>query len=362
MGFALYCDDFDTAFFPKTRIPSHYISTITARQDGNAIASGPVEVNHSLIVNGWTLHQTSYQEIDSPPRYKVSVTPPGAEEPIETELSVGQVRALPVASGSNIQIGLGAGLMWKVFENDQAIADGTLGVGSGGAVMVKPVRFEPDFVMDANNQIGSRSQNLNNPALRIELLNANGASMAGQWLFGREDMKAMMHATAGTYEFELKKVEGEAQNRTFVIGVVDSSTNVALNDLRLKLNESATVGGAAANMDEGEEAATDVAGWNVELVERVQAYATILTLTRNPVFPFIYAGCVIMLLGLLISFFVRWRKVWFTVDPGAGRLYVAGVYRHATMELDKATLAAMKDLEKIKSVEVEELEEAGISS
>jgi cytochrome c biogenesis protein len=86
-------------------------------------------------------------------------------------------------------------------------------------------------------------------------------------------------------------------------------------------------------------------GWNVRVKERVPAYATYLTLTRNPMVPVIYFGCAVMLAGLMIAFFIRSRQVWFRIDPAKRRLYVAALYRHqAATSLDRATRAALDEL------------------
>jgi cytochrome c biogenesis protein ResB len=112
-------------------------------------------------------------------------------------------------------------------------------------------------------------------------------------------------------------------------------------------HSSATAGQDSPTSSSAVEKTAKPAGpdaWNVQRVKSVPAYATVLTLTRNPMIPVIYGGCAIMILGLMVTFFIRRREVWFWVDGARQRLSVAAIYRHPQSELDGATRGAVASL------------------
>lgn len=338
LGFTLMCDDFHTEFFPKTRIPATFTSTIAHIEDGQRVETDIVEVNKSMNVHGWILHQTSYQEVPELARYLMTISGPGMSEPATMEVSLGQKRPIPGVDGVEIELITGPGARWAIHQNGQVVAEGgqaarsyefnllataqdqagdpqrlTMKTGEerevkigDAAWTVKALQFEPDFVLGPDRLATSRSENLNNPALRVMFKGADGVEHT-QWLFGRADMKAMSHSGSGLLNLELSQVSPVAA-------------------------------------DEGDSGEAHTAGWSVVQGERVTAYATVLTLTRNPVFPIVYAGCAIMMLGLMVAFFIRRREVWFFADDANGRLHVIAQYRHAATELDAKTKAVLAGL------------------
>ncbi|GAB4325516.1 MAG: hypothetical protein Kow0059_21570 [Candidatus Sumerlaeia bacterium] len=342
LGFTLVCDDFHTEFFPKTRTPSTFVSTVGVVRDGRRAETGVVEVNRSMVVDGWVLHQTSYEELKQLARYEVTVSGPELREPAVMEVTLGQRRPVPGRPDVEVELPSGGAGRWTLFVNGIKAAEGvrsarsyqfdvlarhqdsggegapparaSLTVGQqaevtvGGRVWtVKALQFEPDFVIGPDRVATSRSEDLNNPALRVEITAPDGA-VRTQWLFGREDLKAA-HPGGGSVSWELSRVTP-----------------------------------APAQPPAGAESAPDGQTWSVQIGRRVPAYATVLTLTRNPVIPYIYGGCGVMVLGLLMSFFIRRREVWFWVDEGNARLRVVAQYRHSATQLDAATQAVMASL------------------
>lgn len=344
LGFTITVDDFDTGFFPRTRIPSHYISQITATRGGQPIYAGPVEVNHSPRLLGWRAHQTSYQEMQGVARHEVEVTPPGSATPIVLEMTLGQTRALPGMPGHTLSVD--AAMRWRVMQGGVEVGSGSLGAAHSHGSMLEVLvdRFEPDFVMGADRQATSRSTEPNNPAVRVTLL-SDGAPAARQWLFHRADMKSFSHATDAHFRMELIDFDLTDDGPVFVVEVTDGHDNVLLGRVVVGLGEKATLATNEPTEEEAEQAALAAAaqepGWIVRAGPRVPAYATVLSLTRNPVIPTIYAGCTLMMIGLYMGFFVRRRDVWFLVDEKAQELHVAAHYRHPSDEFDRTTAGAI---------------------
>jgi len=171
LGFTLRCDDFETGFFPKTRIPSKYISSLTILGilgSQNTIQTGKVEVNRSMVVNGWTIHQSSF---------------------------------------------------------------------SAKVLRVRVDSFVADFVMGADDKVTSRSDELNNPAAHITVMEGN-EEILSQWLFAREDFKAMMHRGDGAaYEFDLVKVSQNGAELRFDLTMKDTRADGSVRAIQLGLDE-----------------------------------------------------------------------------------------------------------------------------
>lgn len=339
LGFNLTLDDFSTGYFPRTRIPSHYSSVITATSpEGKLLYHGPVEVNSSPEINGWRLHQTSYEELPNQVRRNVSITAPGAKEAVTVEVSPGAEVAVPGQPGTTFLLDPGAG--WTIAQGAEVVAVGNLMGNHGSALTLTAKQFEPDFVLGQDKKPTSRSQELNNPALLVEI-NSDGAPAARQWLFGRDDMKQFSHSNNEKFSLELVETKPQGDGRVYTVDVKDTA-NLLLGRVTLALGEVKPVGDQPA----ADEPAQDLtAGWTITPGETVTAHATVLSMSRNPILPAIYAACLLMMSGLVLGFFVRRREVWFHVDRAAGRLRVVAHYRQPAEELDRATAGLLARLQ-----------------
>lgn len=347
LGFTLRCEDFQTGFFPKTRIPSHFKSLIAIRLPGCFWDVQPVEVNHSPAINGWILHQTSYNEAKELTRYQLALAGPDHPSTLTLNVSPGQRRLIPGLGGTEVEL-TDPPTTWTILKREQAIATGTLaGAAATGGSTLRAVQFEPDFVMDMENHtVGSKSQQLNNPALRVSV--TEGGQTETQWLFGRDDMKQMMkgmHAQQGSFVPELTQITGQGPDWKFQVTVRDTK-GLKLGDFSVGLNQVVKLSpDSAANPTAPPRLNPALAGgWNVKIDQRVPAYMTLLTLTRNPAIPFVYAGCALMLLGLALAFGIRRREAWFWVDGAANRLRVAALGGQLIAGLDGGTQKILASL------------------
>lgn len=334
LGFTLRCDDFETGYFPKTRIPSRFTSIVSVQEGAGPWMTQPVEVNRSLTVAGWEVHQTSFQEVEEQERYRLAVSATDSPGTVTLEISPGQRRPIPHQDQTEIELSPpGSPLTWTILKQGRPAGQGNLtDVAAAGGYRLRAVQFEPDFVMAQT--IGSRSQNLNNPALKIALI--QGAQPVNdQWLFAREELKQMMqsmHSQKGPFAFDLVGVTGQAPHWKAAVAVRDAA-GAKLGEYKLAVGEEVGLGPVKAAAP----SAAMAHGWRVKLEKRVPAYATVLTLTRNPAIPVVYLGCALMLLGIIVAFFIRCREVWFRVDEAGKRLLVVARSRHQPSGLDNAT-------------------------
>ena len=350
LGFAIRCDDFETGYFPKTRIPSNFISSIAILdKTGNDAQLAQVEVNNTVKAHGWIIHQTSYEEIEGGQRYHLSLQKKGSSLPVTIDISPGQSRPIPGMTNYSLELAESSPLSWRVFHAEKVVAEGTIGASHATSnLLLRADQFEPDFIIGEEHKATSRSNQMNNPALHIFLYNGR-EEIANQWLFGRADLKSMMHRGNNPYVLDLKNVTGGEADRKFHVSV-QTAEGVPLGDYALILGKEVSIGTPETKKADASKPATTTpekmpsSEWEVKILGTVKAYKTILTLTRNPMIPFIYFGCAIIMLGLLVAFFNRRKTIYFWVDEAGRQLRVAGVYRLGQSEFDKATLRALEQV------------------
>lgn len=371
LGFIVHVDDYDMDYFPNTRppIPSSFVSTVSIFSlDGEIQASQPVEVNRSLKIHGWTFHQSNYDQNPQAQRLVLDLgvdrTPqavPMPEDPslflrqderattITMEISPGQTRSLPDLSGHDMMLfslSNASPRRWTIVSRDGRFS-GALSREAGGLlasdIVLRADQFEPDLVIGEGGRIASRSQELNNPALAVTVFQG-GQPVARPWLFAREDSKKMMHQESGPVELELLEVRGAAADQEFVVAARSAGADTTVV---LRLNEETSLAAPPATAPAQSQPVDEAAAagpWRVRVIGRAPAYYTILTLTRNASIPFIYLGCAVMMLGLLMAFLISRREVWFALDPSSGSLRVAAIYRQPQEEFDASVRRAIKRL------------------
>ena len=351
LGFTLRCDDFETGFFPKTRIPSKYISSLTVLGSQNAIRTGQVEVNRSMVVNGWKIHQAEFTEIPGASRFLLEVGKKDLPASVTLELSPGQTRPLPGMAHAGISLSGKFPYPWTLTTRDGGKSGGVL-LRNAKGLRVRVDNFVADFVIGQDRKVASRSDELNNPAAHITVMEGD-REILSQWLFAREDLKGMMHRESkSAYEFDLAKVSRDGARLRFDLTIKDTRGDGPSRAIQLGLNEETAIpgdqadnGGAAGEKENlPPEQPAGGADWRVSLVRNVPAYRTILTLTRNPALPIIYGGCGVVMAGLLLVFLMGRKEIRFRADEHKKLLHVVGIYRHPREALDGTTIGILEKL------------------
>jgi len=242
--FQVRVDDFRMEFYPNSRTPREYTSKLTIIQYGVPRLTKTTEVNHPMKYKGVKFYQSGYGLMDAADSMNV----------VEIELSKeGEVMG---------KFKLGVGNMFRA-PNSQ--------------LRIKVVSMEPDFVIGAFGNVSSRSRNLNNPAVFLELYDGDELEISS-WSF-------------------LKHPEFRSPKQS---------------DYSLRL------------------VSIDVAP---------QRYYTRLQISRDPGLPIIWVGCLLMVVGMFLSFYLPFKRVWVRLSADGvemgGRSYKnrAGFER----EFDKLT-------------------------
>ncbi|MEW6376073.1 MAG: cytochrome c biogenesis protein ResB [Thermodesulfobacteriota bacterium] len=151
LGFTVRCDKFDVTYYPGSQTPKEYLSQLTILENGQEILKKTIRVNDPLQYRGISFYQASY-----------GVTPPRPGEG-KAELEI-----IPKGNGpSGYRIQIGEGETKQIPGTDHK---------------VQFVTFIPDFSLDQGNHIFSKSDQLNNPAVQLNIYQNGKLSFRG-WSF-----------------------------------------------------------------------------------------------------------------------------------------------------------------------------------
>jgi len=351
MGFAVRCADFKTGTFPRTQIPSHFVTTLEITDNGKKTV-GTVEVNKALKYGGLKFHQASFGEVPGQFRYRVAVRDVKSSRTIETVADVGQRRPIEGWDRDLLLTASIAGTRYSVLNGEKVEGAGSLGQDMSDAELTAE-RFVPDFMMDAGKVV-SRSQEMNNPALQV-VWSRTGQPTSRQWLFMRPDLRGFSHGGNEAIRLEFERVEPGSllAGMTFYLAAYDAATNALLGRFAMSLGTKvrladigATATGSASQPTSGTAGAASRQNlYTVRLVGKEPMHYTDLTVTRNPAIPVIYFGAILTCLAICIAFYLRRITLSVWCQESSGRIAVAVDYGRERTTL---TVGVRKTLEALK--------------
>ncbi len=148
LGFDLYLDEFNVLYYDNSTRAKSYISEVRIVKNGKGIAERVIDVNHPLVFEGISFYQTSFGVYPN---------------------SNAQVRAT-IITGDGKNIGI-----MEHFNTPFNITDGYTG---------KFIDFVSSFALDADNNVYSSSDNLDNPAALFEI-SKDGKIVDTLWIFAK---------------------------------------------------------------------------------------------------------------------------------------------------------------------------------
>lgn len=147
--FQVRLDEFTTEFYPNGTVRD-WKSTLTVIDKQKDILVRTIEVNHPLAYKGYVFYQSSYGFNWSDPTLRMKIT----------------------------------GKKQNDIQDEFTLRIGETAKLSDGVTELKTVRFVPDFVINENNEVASRSNQPNNPAVFIEGYQQGDRIFMG-WIFAR---------------------------------------------------------------------------------------------------------------------------------------------------------------------------------
>jgi cytochrome c biogenesis protein len=173
-GFRVRLEEFLTEYYPDGAVKD-WKSRLSVLEGGTTVLTRTVEVNHPLAHKGVRLYQSSYGWNWDGATFVLRVRK--REDPAfdrEVELGPGSEAGIP-----------------------------------GTEVRIAAARFVPDFVLDARNEVQTRSYEPNNPALQVEGRIGGRTVLAG-WLFEKyPEFNRVRETEATGLALELREVRAD---------------------------------------------------------------------------------------------------------------------------------------------------------
>lgn len=148
-NFEAKAEDFKIDFYPDTNRPKQYITKLTILEDGTSKLTKDVMVNHPLKYKGIKFFQSSYGVINTVGVELRKRMPDNSEGELIGEFNIEENSVVDVPN-TNLKIQF--------------------------------LSFVPDFVMDSDGHVSSRSSELRNPAALFELFDGK-QSLGKSWRF-----------------------------------------------------------------------------------------------------------------------------------------------------------------------------------
>ncbi|MDW8031526.1 MAG: cytochrome c biogenesis protein ResB [Candidatus Bipolaricaulota bacterium] len=237
---------------------------LTVLEDGREILTRTIEVNAPLRYKGYNFYQAAFG-IDWQGAARVTLVLSRADGTVLGEF-VGAVDDGFEVPSENIFVKIGA--------------------------------FLPDFALTENLVAYSRTQRLENPAVFVEIFDAQGQRLMRTWAFSRPEMQALWETT-------LARIGGELP-------------------------------------------------YQVKLVGMTAPEFTGLQITKDPGRPVVYVGFLFVILGLLVHVYFKHRQIW--VHLSEGEIVVAGMVRKDLKSFAQEFRRLVAEMERLVVVRYPELE------
>lgn len=384
MPFTLRNLDFRADYHPNSSVARYY-STLIELRDGDYSKIVEVNMTHPLVYKGFKVTQNSFSDSDRIRRghYRIVDTRTG----LATEVDAGPgdpVRTrLPGSDHLFLQVEhLGADAPFNIVDlaASRVVASGLVRAEArpiSGAEMgaierqLQSSRYAllvtalfPNFRIDESGKPTTADDEFSNPAALVMFFK-NGKANGAQWVFrnpGAQEIIGQPHPEVSV-SFADYRTTGSSSSD---LGIMDYeiSLHVAQKDpattigefwvtpgtlLELPgisdtiLNSPATmpVPPAAAEAHTHDDAPTtgafqdtggagpgsaeggDAARYEVTWIGTRLGHVSFLGFMKDPSVLWMYAGCIIILIGAMMAFLIPYRETWAMIDPETGILHLA---------------------------------------
>lgn len=312
LGFTVKCNSFTFSIDSATGMPGNYTSKLEIYENAKKVAEPTVMVNHPFYYRGIGFYQSEYRLLGTE---SVTVQVRKNDSSIVGEVAVS-------ASGEGAEVP-GGGVM-RLLDvmpdmDNQTIVGVLVELDTGDAGKIR-LELYP-------NQPGRISEGLQSPHRLFkkfpdfDKMNSQGKNRYYQ-LIDIADSKAEIVIRSMADDRELSKVT-LAEDET---AAVEGNLRIRL----LELSENFDVHGQPDKMalieefsDSSGEAKDKLGDFQYFFSSSDGLYATILEVNHDPGVPLVWAGFILIFVGLWMTFFMSHRKVWVKVAPG--RISIGGL-------------------------------------
>jgi cytochrome c biogenesis protein len=187
--FKIRLDKFETEFYPNGAVKD-WKSTLSIIEDGNVLFDRTIEVNHPLSYKGFVLYQSSYgYNWENPTLFLLIKKSADPSYKKQVKLKVGET----------------------VRFKDEDID-------------ITALHFVPDFIINEENQVATRSMKPNNPAVLIRG-QRDGEVIFSAWAFAKYPDFDQMHSNR-EHDFKFEFTDFEAAQYSGIEAAKDPGVNL----------------------------------------------------------------------------------------------------------------------------------------
>lgn len=159
-----------------------------------------------------------------------------------------------------------------------------------------------------------------------------------------------LHKTKNRYLFEVLKINS-SENYFIKLSVGQKRSlphrkDVYIeldNNLKCKLmtyckDELVNTNSASLNSD---------SDWKIIFIKKEPAYITELKFVKNPIIPIIYFGCILIISGIILAFFINPKQAWILYDKNNKKLYITARYKYPIKTFDKTINKIINNLKRV---------------
>jgi len=242
LGFTLECKEFSIDRYESGQV-SEFRSELAVEDNGTELLHHTLLVNSPMAFGGFRFFQSSYQ----------------------------------IQGAGEVSLKLDATGEPSSFFSISVPGEKQVELQSGEKYTIKVLEFVPDFIFDQDGRVASRSGNLNNPAVSIQVLGSDDVAGDSRWCF--QNFPDFKHD--------------------------DSDDSLRIN-----------------------------------LVDSKPLYATGLQVAQDPGSDIIWVGSILLILGIFLSFFFKTQRIWVRVQDNPDNsktIFIAGNLTKTNVQ-DKSTL------------------------
>jgi cytochrome c biogenesis protein ResB len=316
-NFQIRVDDFTVEFYPGSRAAKEYTSKLTIIEDGVEKLTDTIEVNHPMKYKGVKFYQSSY----------------GAANIVEIQLS----KNIPDKN------------------EDKILGNFRIDVGEKFDVPDSQLKIEvvflvPDFVIDSSGRVGSRSKEMNNPAVFLRLYEGD-MLRSGSWHFLKHpDFHGLTESllfTAGLEhraDLDDKRIpEGireQFENSEIplspdsAVQVREKGDNWLIDDKSNKKIYSVKVDGDRLGI-------YGKPKYSLKFLSMV--YYTGLQISSTPALSVVWIGFLLMVVGMFLSFYLHHKRIWVKLSADGVEIAGRSYKNRASFEREFGRVKALLD-------------------
>ena len=372
LGLEVLCRDFEFSQYPGSETAAKFKSTVTIEVPGKPPIHDFIRVNHDVTHGGWTFHQEAFltptteggEFLADFQRYYVRLAealPDGRSRTAQLELNLEDfgpaVAPLPGHGDRFLALerdSTGRGVIWSVASKERLLARGVKSLL--GEPMIELVRFFPHYDVDENGWHVNRGDEPVNPAALVEVSTNNRVAARG-WVFYHPQPRAEANPLIDhlmMLDYEVPAAEGALApagglgNGEGAALASGGSGGPSIEDrvivtLAVKNKETGRPVGRPIELVRGRsvpflgelDAGLEIDGpYRLEAIHRVDALATIVSVSKNPGIPVVWLGAIFASTGPVLAFFVSRRRVWAHVDWARRQVWLGGDSRYSREALE----------------------------